>query len=227
MPYHNRDQLPATVRSAIPSGDGQDLFRRVVNSQLLTGRSEEVAFASAWSALENAGYKNQEGKWEKTSPTPDSVHVPSTDRKKPRKKSFDTEEIVDAMRQLLLKQQDDRELDITDPSEVPDEYFMDPVIKVDAEKRIVWGWAYVSTLNGELVKDLHGDSIDPKEMEEAADDFMLFRRSAKAMHKGRDIGLVLHSFPYTHALGKALGFCPYMHRTSFCPLSHKENTLTF
>jgi cation transport regulator ChaB len=62
MPYST---LPARLRRIIPSADGQELFRNVVNSQLKAGKSESVAMASAWAALQEAGYKKTDGAWVK------------------------------------------------------------------------------------------------------------------------------------------------------------------
>lgn len=78
MPY---DTLPKRYRDLIPSEDGQDIFRRVINSQLAANKTEAVAFASAWAALERAGYeKGEDGKWmKKTMPTASQVHVPGAE----------------------------------------------------------------------------------------------------------------------------------------------------
>lgn len=74
MPY---ETLPARLRNIIPSEHGQSMFRQVVNSQLERGKSESVAFASAWAALERAGYaKDDEGMWvRKMQPTMSQVHT--------------------------------------------------------------------------------------------------------------------------------------------------------
>lgn len=451
MPYSSNGELPESVRGAIPSSEGKTLFRRVVNSQLRNGKSESVAFASAWSALQNAGYKKEDGKWvQKENPTSSSVHVPSTNWKKPRKKALDlakaygaepvygfrpvlnAEEICEwaknqgfkrcmvpdemhttvlyskrgfspelSMRAnddemydnlshwenivirggdrtveplgdkgaIVLRFDDDRlqnehamylgmgagydfdkylphvtltysgfdgdmekiepyqgdivlgatryrkmnvggfdpnsipHMDLSDdvekyqfhrdvftmpdearvrsvemglggayhvheiegqgfympgathkeyldsfgpsdddddemespvdamgmfstfistvtstlmgkkapdreaksPEEVADTYFDHTVIKVDDEQRIVWGWASVTTVNGEPVKDLHGDVIETSTMVKAADNFMLYNRTAKAMHEGDGIGFVIHSLPLSKELGEALG----------------------
>ena len=79
------------------------------------------------------------------------------------------------------------------------------ILKVDTERRIAWGWASVSTMKGELVTDLQGDTITPQEMEKMADRFMASARTAKAMHQGDQIGEVLHSFPITNEIAKAFG----------------------
>jgi hypothetical protein len=79
------------------------------------------------------------------------------------------------------------------------------ILKLDAERRIAWGWASVSTVKGELVTDLQGDTITPAEMEKMADRFMASARMAKAMHEGDQVGEVLHSFPLTAELAKAFG----------------------
>jgi len=66
MPFGSNAELPDRVRGAIPSAEGKRLFREVVNSQLSNGRSDAVAFASAWAALANAGYEqNDSGDWVK------------------------------------------------------------------------------------------------------------------------------------------------------------------
>ena len=94
---------------------------------------------------------------------------------------------------------------VNDPEQVPNHMFMKDIIKVDDEKQIVWGWASVTTYKGEPVVDHHGDVIETSTIVDAADEFMMYNRTAKAMHQGKGIGVILHSFPYTHALGKALG----------------------
>lgn len=94
MPYASNADMPATVTSKIPSGDGQSMFRRVVNSQLESGKSESVAFASAWAALKRAGYsQNSEGLWVKKSlPSVSDVHVPTTDQRRRRRRRREGDE---------------------------------------------------------------------------------------------------------------------------------------
>lgn len=79
------------------------------------------------------------------------------------------------------------------------------ILKVDTARRIVWGWASVSTMKGEIVTDLQGDRIAPAQMEKMADRFMRSARAAKAMHDGDDVGEVIHSFPLTKELADAFG----------------------
>lgn len=63
MPYSTSSELPQSVRNAIPSANGKEMFRNVVNNQLKAGKSESVAFASAWAALQRAGYNKKDGQW--------------------------------------------------------------------------------------------------------------------------------------------------------------------
>lgn len=79
------------------------------------------------------------------------------------------------------------------------------ILKSDTERRIVWGWASVSTDDGELVYDSQGDSITPDEMSKMADEFMASVRTAKVMHSGKRTGEILHSFPVTKELADAFG----------------------
>lgn len=66
MPYSKNSELPDSVKGKLSSEKAKTMFRRVVNAQLKRGMSDSVAFASAWSALKNAGYeKNNKGMWVK------------------------------------------------------------------------------------------------------------------------------------------------------------------
>lgn len=65
MPYARNDELPKSIKDAVPSDKAKTMFRRVVNSQLSAGKPESVAFASAWAALKNAGYNKRGEVWVK------------------------------------------------------------------------------------------------------------------------------------------------------------------
>lgn len=79
MPYSSTSELPVRVRDSIPSAEGKELFMEVVNSSLYDGKSESVSFASAWAALQNAGYgQDDDGLWiNKADPDASDVHVPA------------------------------------------------------------------------------------------------------------------------------------------------------
>ena len=379
MPY---ETLPSRYRDMIPAKNGQDIFRNTINSQLAAGKTEEVAFASAWAALQRAGYaKNPDGKWvEKTQPGASAVHVPGTEwevqkaeyqgrqvtldkpfrlpagsnkkfgvyvkdgdrvkrvtfgdpnmeirRDDPQARanfrsrhscdtatdktsarywscrmwsardtvrdlakrimnddSFTTREeaVARSMEigldgeihvhqtadgQAVYMPGEDHEdyiehmaerAGIYAPEDIEEEYDLDDmddeseaedyedddeeesddeptesdvllervisaivqavtkgrnvdetvtkateILKVDRDRRIVWGWASVSTVKGELVVDRQGDRISPREMEKMADGFMRSTRAAKAMHEGDDVGEVIHSLPLTKELADAL-----------------------
>lgn len=79
------------------------------------------------------------------------------------------------------------------------------ILKVDSDERLVWGWAYVSTLKGVVSVDHSNESVSPEVLVKAATNFMLSVRTAKAMHQGGSVGEVVHSFPLTKELGEVLG----------------------
>lgn len=79
------------------------------------------------------------------------------------------------------------------------------VLKADEEQRIVWGWASVSTVKGELMTDTQGDVIEPGEMVKMANAYMNTARAGKVMHFGEPVAKMLHSFPLTKELGDLLG----------------------
>lgn len=77
MPYARNSELPPGVKDALPDA-AQSIYRNAYNSQAKRGLPEERCHASAWAAVQNAGYhKTKDGKWVKkaqpTKPSDDDV----------------------------------------------------------------------------------------------------------------------------------------------------------
>lgn len=69
MPYSSNDEMPSSITDHVPSA-GQSIMRNVINQALDDGKSERVAFASAWAALSRAGYtRNDDGDYVKKAKT--------------------------------------------------------------------------------------------------------------------------------------------------------------
>lgn len=79
------------------------------------------------------------------------------------------------------------------------------ILKADDEQRLVYGWASVVTEKGEPVVDRQGDVIEPETLVKAVNNFMEHVRVGKEMHKGDQIGAVIHSMPVTKEIGESLG----------------------
>ena len=79
------------------------------------------------------------------------------------------------------------------------------ILKADDEQRMVYGWASVVTEKGEPVVDRQGDVIEPETLVRAVNKFMEHVRVGKEMHKGEQIGAVIHSMPVTKEIGESLG----------------------
>jgi len=79
------------------------------------------------------------------------------------------------------------------------------ILKADDEQRMVYGWASVVTEKGEPVIDRQGDVIAPDTLVRAVNKFMEHVRVGKEMHKGDQIGAVIHSMPITKDIGESLG----------------------
>lgn len=78
--------------------------------------------------------------------------------------------------------------------------------KVDADLRVVYGWAGIITrADGTLIEDLQGDLITPAEMEQAGIDFMLHFRESGVMHEGEPVATVIAWFVTTPELVQAFG----------------------
>ena len=76
------------------------------------------------------------------------------------------------------------------------------VLKFD-EERIVYGFASVTSINGETLIDRQGDIISPDVMEKAATEFMLGARNGLTMHSGKPTTTIVHSLPLTKQIKKA------------------------
>lgn len=79
------------------------------------------------------------------------------------------------------------------------------VFKVDPDERLVYGWAYVATVKGEISYDHSQEFISSDVLVKAATNFMLDTRIAKANHMGEGVGEVVHSLPLTKEVSEALG----------------------
>jgi len=79
------------------------------------------------------------------------------------------------------------------------------VLKVDEEQRLIFGWASVTKVNGELVVDRQGDVIRTETLHKAINDFMKSVRVGKVMHSGDRVGDIIHSFPVSKDIMDALG----------------------
>jgi hypothetical protein len=79
------------------------------------------------------------------------------------------------------------------------------VVKVDSALGLVFGFAIVSTADGQPYYDVQGDHIPEDAMLKAATDFMENSRIAKEMHQGDAKGSVVFAFPLTAEIAKSLG----------------------
>lgn len=79
------------------------------------------------------------------------------------------------------------------------------IVKIDVEKRMVWGWASVVTKGGVPVVDIQDDIIEMDELEKAAWDFMESSRMGAERHTIMSVGTVVDSIVFSAPVQKALG----------------------
>ena len=79
------------------------------------------------------------------------------------------------------------------------------VVKVDSSLGLVFGWGIICKVGGEEYYDSHLDHIPEDVMVEASSDFMENSRACKSMHFGPVNGTLVHSFPLTTEIAKAMG----------------------
>jgi len=72
------------------------------------------------------------------------------------------------------------------------------VIKIDAKRQQVFGWASIAmTTDGEVVVDSYQDVIVPQDLEDAAYDFVLRFRDLNERHEGPVQGHLIESLVVT------------------------------
>jgi len=234
MPYASVDELPKSVRSKL-SAHQQSVFRNVFNSMMeQEGMSESRAFAGAYSqakqAVQKAMHQGKEVTLDKPFRLPAGsgkkfgVYVKSGDGVKKVTFGDPNMEIrrddPDARANFRSRHSCDTASDKTSArywscrmwesgtsvSEMTKEVQIEgQILKRDDEERLAFGWAYVSTVKGEISLDHSGEFIRPELLAKAATNFMLSMRTAKRMHSGESIGEVIHSMPLTNDVAKALG----------------------
>jgi cation transport regulator ChaB len=80
------------------------------------------------------------------------------------------------------------------------------VVKVDTAQHLVFGWANVAIRkDGEQIEDLHGDLIDPDDLEQAAYQFVLEYRETGERHQGEAVGYLVESCCFTKEKLVAMG----------------------
>lgn len=82
--------------------------------------------------------------------------------------------------------------------------------KFDKALGLVFGWGIICCEKNAAGGwddhyDLQGDHIPEGLMVEATSDFMLNSREAHEMHAGKRVGTIVHSFPLTQDIAKAMG----------------------
>jgi hypothetical protein len=94
-----------------------------------------------------------------------------------------------------------------DPEDVapPEKSATVKVAKVDAEHRLIFGWASVVTKGGQLIVDKQGDVIEPHELEPAAYAYVKDHRGHGHMHDRVISTDLVESMMFTAEKQKALG----------------------
>lgn len=80
------------------------------------------------------------------------------------------------------------------------------IMKSDEEKMLAFGWASVSMrVNGELITDWQGDMIEPKELEDAAYEYVRLYREGGEMHERGGVAVLIESAVFTEEKMQAMG----------------------
>ena len=212
MPYDSNQDLPVAIRELLPI-DAQAVFRDAANEAIAKGADQNEAIIAGWAPVRDGWRRPDQGrgKWvkrakvHKDGPTISDVHVPSTDqtRKKPKRPGEE---------ETTVKSHGGVNIYITTgaaPEPIAKTVGYDEhrtrIVKIDKSRRIVYGWANVITESGVPVEDADEHIIRPGELVKFTTEFMIGDRIGKTNHAGDPTHMVVHSFPLTYELAKALG----------------------
>lgn len=78
------------------------------------------------------------------------------------------------------------------------------IVRKDDDERKVWGIFSMSTKNGKLLVDLHGDAMEPSVLQKSAHKFVLFSRMAGDSHKEMGVGHLIESIVLTKEIAEVM-----------------------
>lgn len=80
------------------------------------------------------------------------------------------------------------------------------ITKSDDEKMLAFGWASVSMrVDGEVIEDWQKDIVEPKDLENAAYEFVLLYREGGEMHERGGAAVLVESVVFTEEKMQAMG----------------------
>jgi hypothetical protein len=79
------------------------------------------------------------------------------------------------------------------------------ILKVEGDRQQMFGWASISTEDGDPIIDKQGDVIMPDDLEQAAYEFLLYKRQMGDMHERLGVGRVIESMVFTKEKQNLLG----------------------
>jgi hypothetical protein len=88
----------------------------------------------------------------------------------------------------------------------PNQAIQCQLLKAENKKLgLIFGWAIISSENGQPYYDTQGDHIPDDSMLRAATEFMESKRTMKIMHGGKKVGTVVFAWPMTPEIAQAMG----------------------
>ncbi len=177
MPYSSTANLPPDVKSALPSA-AQNIYLKAANQALKSFANDEKKAAKvAWNAVKMK-YKKDGDKWVPKSASESSGGAPKGQN--PAKGSGG------GVKKAI-------QIDV-------------PIEKVDEDRRMAFGWAYVSEANGEMIVDHSGENISIGELEKAVYEYnQLSERPGGEMHLKKRAGVLVESIVFTKEKCDAMG----------------------
>jgi hypothetical protein len=205
--------------------EAKTVFRRVANERMKAGAGEVSAIKQAWTAVKN-GWKKEGDTWVRKM----AENQPRDDKGRLKKRFRAIKKCpecgaepgqwhkVGCSGHVLGDHEIARGEKAVDKAD-DERWWHTPfeVQKVDEDQQLVFGWASISTVDGELIVDKQNDVILPEDLEKAAYDYMLYcqepddpidKRSDAGlgdMHERKGMGRVIESFVFTKQKQDLLG----------------------
>ncbi len=111
---------------------------------------------------------------------------------------------VGEIQTMLAKSNEEMYLPAPDAEEQTFSTFF-KVAGADEELGLIFGWGLICTEKGSPYTDVQGNTVPEGAMVKAVSDFMAGERQAGEQHERMGAGTIIHSFPLTAEISKAMG----------------------
>ena len=201
MPYDSNDKLPESIKNSLPA-KAQDIWRAAFNNAY--DGDDESTVKIAWGAVKSAGYKkDRDGNWVLAKSL-----VTIADSDAPGYRPADGDDSCESCITMSCGECERYNFPVLKDwtCNCHARENMD-ILKIDEDRRLVFGFFNVNKIGKDEIFDLQDDSISTEELEQAVYDYVLNARIAGDSHVRKGVGTLVESLIFSAEKQKAIVDC--------------------